>query len=694
MKTTSQLHLFLRLLMPLAGGIFLGDAFPHTFSLGSLGALFFLLLITFLKCSSQKICWMYGLTVYLFFFVVGFLFASRQIKQTEYTFSEAPAVYQVFIQDAPEERENSLLCRSVLKGKDRNNGVLYNSHPTIFLLYFPKDSVTSAFRRGDELLVYTRLMAPANNGNPDEFDYVRYLRRKGVSGTAYVASGHWQVIGHNTSRTLRQRALESREKIVSLYRKLNFKHDELAVLSALTVGDKDELSEDIIETYSITGASHVLALSGLHIGIIYALFWFLFAPLWRRWKCLKALLILFILLFLWGFAFLTGLSSSVIRSVMMFSILGLAGLQSEKPLSLNTLAATALLMLLYNSAWLFDVGFQLSFSAVAAILLFQPKLYGWWPVKFRILRYVWGLITVSIAAQLGTAPLVMFYFSRFSTHFLLTNLWVIPMVTLVLYSAVLLLVLTPFPLLQEGFAIVVKALVHTQNNVLQKIETFPFATVDGIWLNTWEVLLLYLSILFLYRCLVRFTARNVYLFFFALLLVVSGHFVSKQLYAPHPGMVFYNVRGCPVVHCLTNSRRSWVACADSMPDIARLHRTLSPYWRHLGLAEPCFIAGDYYTEKLSVRNRILCYRGKRICFLHNSHWKNEFAAHPLSIDYLYISKGYRGEVRELSSLFSVKTVIFDGSVSAYYRNKIVNQCASLGIPCLSLADKGAFRVPL
>lgn len=113
------------------------------------------------------------------------------------------------------------------------------------------------------------------------------------------------------------------------YRRQGFEGDELAILSALTVGDKDDLSEDIVETYSVTGASHVLALSGLHIGFLYALFWFLAAPLWKRWRLLKLPLLLLLVVLLWGFAFLTGLSPSVVRSVTMFSILALSYLQVE-----------------------------------------------------------------------------------------------------------------------------------------------------------------------------------------------------------------------------------------------------------------------------------------------------------------------------------------------------------------------------
>ena len=451
-----QRHPFLRLLVPLVVGILCGDAFPHVLSAWEYVAGF--LLFLFIIGRYKHTGWVYGAAVYLFLGGTGFCLMSWQQGKTVFPFSGKPAVYRVCIREHPEERERSILCRVALLGEVEKDTVTGCPRNHLFLAYFPKDSATATLRRGDELLVSTRLVPPANNGNPDEFDYARYLRRKGYSGTAYVADGHWRKTGHDASRTVSQVALDYREKVVGLYRSLGFETDELAVLAALTVGDKEELSDDIVETYSVSGASHVLALSGLHIGFLYALLLFVLRPLWRRWRRLKPLLLLLLVLFLVSFAFFTGLSSSVVRSVVMFSLLAFAGLQPEKPLTLNTLAATAFLMLLCKPVWLFDVGFQLSFSAVAAIVLVQPKLYALWKVDNRFLRYLWGLMTVSMAAQLGTAPLVIFYFSRFSTHFLLTNLWVIPMVSLVLYSAVFLLMLTPLPFVQHLFARVVEAL--------------------------------------------------------------------------------------------------------------------------------------------------------------------------------------------------------------------------------------------
>lgn len=638
--------------------------------------------------------WLYGAGVCLFFFGVGYTLVGKQLERVEYVFPVEASTYEIRICERPEVKKRSILCRAVLVKEGRKDTVVACPGEKLFLLYFPKDSIAAGLRQGMRVWVHTRLSPPVNNGNPDEFDYVRYLKHKGVAGMGYVASGHWRVTGRETCLTFRQVAVGYRERVVGLYRGLGLEGDELAVLSALTVGDKEELSDDVVETYSVAGASHVLALSGLHIGFIYALLLFVCKPLWKRWRRLKPVLLLLILAFLWGFAFLTGLSSSVVRSVIMFSLLAAASLQAEKPLAMNTMAAAAFLMLLYNPVWLFDVGFQLSFAAVAAILVFQPRMYSFRKVENRWLRYGWGLVTVSVAAQIGTAPLVIFYFSRFSTHFLLTNLWVIPMVSLVLYSAVLLLALTPFPVLQQAFSPITEELVRIQNKGLQWIEHLPLSSLDGIWTDVWEVLLCYLLLGMMSYAMTRRTFRNVCISLFVLLLAVSYHSVSVMLNTPQKSIVFYNVRGCPAVHCMAEGGKSWLACADSVPDVSRLNRSLAPYWNRLRLQDPQVVTGDYSADGLSVRNQMLCYAGKRICLLHDARWKNKTAAHPVSVDYLYISKGYEDGIRELSSLFSVRTVVLDASLPTYYQEKIIGECIGLGLTYLPLSEKGSVCILL
>lgn len=707
-----QRHPFLRLLVPFAGGIVCGDAyffrqqaelslhmssevsrlFAGLFSVWICVAGFLLLLLTYFLSGKYHFRWLYGVFAFLCYFVLGAGMAEERLHRTDFSFSDEVAVYQAVIKENPEVKERSILCRVQLEGKIENELVQREKYDNTVLLYFPKDSAAAELSRGDKLWVHARLAPPVNNGNPDEFDYVRYLIRKGGSATAYVPAGHWRVTGHETSRTFRQVASDYREEVVGLYRRLSFQGNNLAVLSALTVGDKENLSEDIQETYSVAGASHVLALSGLHIGFLYVLLFFLFSLIWRRWIFFKPIGLLFIILLLWAFAFLTGLSSSVVRSVIMFSILAVSCLQPEKPLTLNILAATAFLMLLYNPLWIFDVGFQLSFVAVASILLIQPKLYKLLSVKRRIPRYIWGLLTVSVAAQIGTAPLVIFYFSRFSTHFLLTNLWVIPMVTLILYSAIFMLILTPFPFLQLCFASVVNALLSAQNYVLRWIEQLPASSIDGLWIGFWGVLLFYLFLLLLFRSFAVRTARSVYLSLCCLFLLVTYHVVSVSSSAPRRSIAFYNVRSCPAVYCLTDKGQSWLACADSLPNIARFHRALAPHWNRQHLSVPQTLTTDYSASGLTFHNHIVSYAGKRICLLHDARWQNMASKHPLLIDYLYISKGYNGHIEDLTSLFRIRTVILDTSLSDYRSNILKDDCYRLSLPCISLRERGALCI--
>ena len=316
-------------------------------------------------------------------------------------------------------------------------------------------------------------------------------------------------------------ATKAQYSLVNTFDRLRLSDEEKSILATLTLGYKKAMSRETKRRFSLAGVSHILAVSGFHVAVICGFLSF-FCSFMPRWGIGRWVRYIILVGSLWGFVFITGLAPSAVRAALMLSLYLTGRVLRRVTDGYNTLAAAAFCMLAYNPYYLFDVGFQLSFSAVAAIVLVQPKLYALWKVDNRFLRYLWGLMTVSMAAQLGTAPLVIFYFSRFSTHFLLTNLWVIPMVSLVLYSAVFLLMLTPLPFVQHLFARVVEALVHVQNEVLRWIEHLPGAAVDDIWLDIWGVLLVYLFLGMTYYGFLRLTVRRIC---FALLVIVGSGFL-------------------------------------------------------------------------------------------------------------------------------------------------------------------------
>ena len=687
---------FFRLLGPLIVGIYCSDELIFQGQSGWVAScvfpLFFsflgiLMLSSFQKCYSRR--WIFGVVLFFFCFVLGFMRMNCQMQAVEFAFGSEETTYRMFLVEEPQIKERNVFCRVLLTERiDSSYRKTTLNHKAI--VYLSRDSLSECLGCGDELIAYTGFSTPANNGNPDEFDYARFLLRHQVSAIGNVHTGKWRRISQDAVHSFRQKAFDCRERVLAIYRHLGFQGDDFAVLSALTVGYKEGLSEEMRESFSVSGSSHVLALSGLHIGFLYALLWFCLRWLPGRWRAMAVLRTLLIIAFLWGFAFFTGLSASVVRSVFMFSLFALSGLSRRKNFSLNTLSAVAFFMLLCRPVWLFDVGFQLSFCAVTAILLLQPRIYRWFPgVHSRIGHYLCSLMSVSIAAQIGTAPLVLLYFSRFSTHFLLTNLLVIPLVSFIMYATVIMLLFTPYFPLQSIIAIGVKWLIGLLNFCVRWVEQLPWAPFDGIWLYGTDVLGIYLFLFLLGYYLNTCKARGLIIGTFCLLAVCTCHMVRQANDRPKPGFVFYNVRNCPAVHCLAADGHSWLIYADSIPDTSRLRKAVSGYWNRLHLEPPQAIITDYTGDMLAYRDHILSYSGRRICVLSDNRWRNKWAAQPLSIDYLYLCKGYDGCLKELLELFTVRTVILDASLSDHRRQAYGKECRQLDLPFISLPDEGS-----
>lgn len=686
---------FLRLLLPLALGIYAGDELffggyelPVGIVLAGILFLSTLLIVAF-YLQRYAFRWLFGVLLFLLLFISGGVWTNVQLQRTVVPFPDTEVVYHAVITEKPELKERSVLCRVVLTAPTNDSVAL--SRPVVALLYLAKDSLSGLLCSDEELLIYTRLSRPENSGNPDEFDYPRYLTRKEVSGTGFVAADSWKKLSHKSPPSLRQQALAWRERVLTIYRDQGFRGDEFAVLSALTVGYKEELSEEIKEIYSVSGASHVLALSGLHIGFLYGLLLFCLKGLPDRWRGVRLLRALTIIVLLWGFAFFTGLSPSVVRSVLMCSLFALSGAFGRESFSMNTLSAAAFFMLICCPEWLFDVGFQLSFCAVGAILLLQPRIYRAVPVSNRFGNYVWGLMSVSIAAQIGTAPLVLLYFSRFSTHFLLTNLVVIPLVSVCMYGAVLLLLLTPFPWFQSAVVWGLKGLIGLLNEFVRWVEQLPWASLDNVWIYPFEVFAFYLTLLcLLYYQTVR-SGKGLITYLSCVLFLTSFHAFMLFNDRPRESLAFYNVRGCPVAHCIAADGHSWLAYGDSLPDETRLYRMMSRHWQHLRLENPQPVTGDCDEPAFSFYNRILSFGGCRVCMVSDNRWRNKSAAQPLYVDYLYLCKGYDGRLEWLIGLFSFQTVILDASLSDYRREAYKQECRRLGIHFISLAEKGSVR---
>lgn len=411
------------MLAALVAGILLFYLRPQlplpTLLTGCLAALCVLFLVGCFLPRTREIAW--SLTAAVFLFAFGLWNTQRCLSRSDWTEQDSVAVTRkVQVLQTPVERAKTWQMPVQLAPAKQA------------ILYLQKDSALTLPSAGDWLLVKTIVRQP-QPADDYSFDYGHYLRLQGIAGTAYVAKGGMLIVGHDELRGLMPTMRRIRDRIETLF--LPFRARERSVLEALLLGDRRRLSEDTRAAFAASGAMHVLAVSGLHVGIIAELLLWLvtlggrFVPRYedKPKRYLQASVVIAALCF---YALLTGLSPSVCRSVLMFSLLSLGRIINPLRSRYNEVAASAFLILLMNPLAILQSGFLLSYSAVLAIIRFYPSLQL--HIKNRFVRGLWDLVTVSFCAQIGTLPWTIYFFHRTSNWFILTNLGVLPLVEFLL----------------------------------------------------------------------------------------------------------------------------------------------------------------------------------------------------------------------------------------------------------------------
>lgn len=485
-----------KLLLPLVLGITVGDALGDSIT----SMLWWMMtvcmiVITFVVCKKK---YLQSLLLLFTVFLIGGTFVSLKRQSTKVQLPDTQITFKAV-----------LLSNPVVHGKviQTDLMVMTESEPIKVRASILRDTISNRYQTlhlGDGIEATAYLEEPMNFSDAT-FDYARWLKLHGYSAETFIFYNQWQ----KTKVNLRQMSFLQRTSLVAAgYREklmkvleTNLDSTHLAIVSAMTLGDKQLISKDIKEDYSITGASHVLALSGLHLIILYGLLIFLMSwcerILPRMFR--RGMSELFILLILWTYVVLVGMSSSVVRSAVMLTIYSFVTLLNRERLSVNTLALTAIIMLVSNSYNLFDIGCQLSFISVWAILLFYPLIYELIPLKQKkslvVVRWLWGMIAVSLAAQLGTAPLIAYYFGRVSMVFAVSSLIAVPSTMVIVSSSFCLLLLSPFPSLSSFIGKFICVITETLNTSLHWLASLPYASIENVHISIYQLFIYYFMLM-------------------------------------------------------------------------------------------------------------------------------------------------------------------------------------------------------
>lgn len=399
------------------------------------------------------------------------------ISRTDVDWVGKEAVYTVQITHFPQEKKNTfLLDARVLSVAD---SVSVEECKGNIRLYLQKDSAAGSLLQGDIIAVACRPYLPRKSAG--EFDYGKYLIYNGISAQAYSDSLSWQKISHSTLLSPVAIAERVRMALAGNYNNSNISRRNASIISALTLGDRSCLDADTRDVFVNAGAMHILAVSGLHVGIIYSLVWMLLTGfgLWIpsfKNRSGRFGLYFSLILLLWCYAFITGLSASVVRATLMATMFTVSMMLERKSSHFNTLAASAFLLLLFRPLDLFNLSFLLSYSAVLSILTIGIWLSGSLiKIRNKVLKYFYDIFAISIAAQAGVLPWTLLFFGTTSNYFLLTNMMVIPLAPVLVYASLFVLLSAPIPTIAFYASVAVNWFTDIFYGAIHFVNTLPGA---------------------------------------------------------------------------------------------------------------------------------------------------------------------------------------------------------------------------
>jgi competence protein ComEC len=563
------------------------------------------------------------------------------------------------------------------------------------LLYLAKDSAATALKYGDAIYFHGRITAVSPPGNPHAFDYRRYLHFQNIHFQAFVRDGAWKLAAYGQGNRLYGMALALQSRFVRTLRKHLTTSNELAVGSALILGYRDEIPEEIKTAYARTGAMHVLAVSGLHVGIVFLILNFFLKRILKNSRAWRIARMLLILVAIWAFALITGASPSVVRATVMFSFINVGLLLRQYTNIYNTLAASAFFLLLWNPYWLASVSFQLSYLAVLGIVYFQPKISRLWIIENKAGRYLWELVCVSLAAQLMTLPLTLFYFHQFPTFFWLSSLVLVPAAGFVLGGGLLLLAVEA---ISPGLAFFVGkglwALLWFCNKTVFVIEQLPGAVAGGISIGAGVSLLLYLTILSI-MIAVSFKRFRWVLAALSLALLAGGNYAFttyRQL--DHTQAVVYNIYKHTAIDFFDGKQ----ACSLTSAGLDERALSFAAGGHRLFMG-----ADECQTYSLSdtaahTANRWFFQNGY-VQFL-DTRWAivnappDSAPDKKMAIDYLVVCGSPKLKIEDLTAAFDFKKIIFDASNKKWQVDAWKKACEQLNIDHHDVGANGAFVLDL
>ena len=539
-----------------------------------------------------------------------------------------------------------------------NDGIQLETYGKI-KCYFAKEEREELPVIGDLILFQSYLNPVPAPLFPEEYNYKGYLQAQGITHTTFLPLHQFSVYGYQP--TVYGYAQHLRNWLIGKFETGGLEQTELSVLSALFLGQKQTLSSEVKDDFVSAGAMHVLAVSGLHVGIILFILTLIFDLVLGKTKHLVLKTIL-ILLLIWGFALLTGLSISVLRSSTMFSFLAIGKIIAKKSTTYNTIAASAFVLLIINPFSLFDVGFQLSYLALIGILYFYPFVYNWFYISNVYLNDLWSITAVSIAAQLITIPISIFYFNQIPMVSILANFFVIYMAIIIIGGALFSIVFIAITPVFNFFVAILNHIIAELVEIVSVIANIPNGNLTNLYISPLELFFIYAALLFF----MLYQERKHFLYFQLSIAFISFFFIADHLenfqLKQTKKLFIYPTENELTINLITHDTNIVYTSDTTLVTIENLHRSLKNNWGTHDATVPIF---NYLNAN---KNHRIIINKQAIFILNTAVDKID----PTLYDYILINNGYLS-LDEIKNKITGRKYLIGSKINLLKTRELENQ---------------------
>jgi len=703
MQANLQKVPFLRLLIPFAGGIIWHEQLvlqpDEAFIWIALFVMLGLQMLRFFLRMPYSFRWVDGVLVTLFAFATGWLSThlSNPAADKYHLLHYQSDILMARISDAPEKRElTTRFTLKVIAVKD-SLGSVHKASGSI-ITFASNNEKTDSLQYGQILYIFKNPTRVEGPDNPGQFDYQSHLRKKGILHQVFLKENDWMAAGASDPNPVFAFSYRIRDYLLQTLRDNGLDKDEFAVASAILLGYDDKLPQYLRKGYTAAGAMHILCVSGLHVGIVFLIVNFLLGLAGKRRSMVVGRTII-LLVSIWIYALITGLSPSVMRATVMLSFVLMGRLISRKGNVINSMSASALILLLIDPMTLYHIGFQLSYLAVLGIVLFHKPIFDLIYVKNKVLRYVWEITVVSIAAQLTTTPLSVYYFDQFPVYFWLSNLFLVPLSFLVIVVGMSVLVLSFIPLISGLVGSLASFLLYLLNYIVITVESLPGSTWQMLHITARETVLMYV-ILLLMIWLLHFNLRKSLIPMMMCFVVLMISFSARSWNnMQNSKILVYSVGKGTAIGFIHGKQHVLLADSIVLNSEKIIDMNLRGYWTQAGLSgkpeladyDSAFFSNGFFQRE----HGLIGFQGA-LFYLWTRDSK--IGEHPdgslIPLRILFVRGNCPEKIDEITKRFDVEMIVLDETVPPWQRKRWAEQSQQVGISLHDVKEQGALLVEL